>query len=95
MPIKATRALLAAALDGSLNDTKMRIDPFFGFEVPMAVAGVDSSILDPRSTWADSAAYDASARELVDRFVANFEKFASHVDREVLAAAPMVREAAE
>ena len=58
MPIAATRALLAAALDGSLDGAEFRTDPNFGFAVPVAVKGVDSAILDPRSTWADKAAYD-------------------------------------
>ncbi len=95
MPIKATRALLAAALDGSLNNVPMRIDPNFGFEVPKSVNGVDGAILNPRTTWADPQAYDAKAGELVDMFVSNFEKFATHVDSEVIAAAPAVRDAAE
>jgi len=87
MPIKATRALLNAALDGSLNDAEFRTDPNFGFEVPVAVAGVDSAILDPRGTWADPAAYDATAAVLVRQFVDNFEQFVDHVDdavREVM-----------
>ena len=58
MPIKATRALLTAALSGALDDAEYRIDPVFGFEVPVAVPGVDAALLDPRSTWADPAAYD-------------------------------------
>ncbi len=95
MPIKATRALLAGALDGSLNNMPMRTDPNFGFDVPTAVNGVDSAILDPRGTWADKQAYDAKAAELADMFVKNFEKFAAHVDAEVLDAAPVVRAAAE
>lgn len=95
MPIKATRALLAAALDGSLNNAEFRIDPNFGFAVPVDVPGVDQSILDPRSTWADKGAYDAQARKLVDMFVTNFEKFESHVDHEVKDAAPAIRIAAE
>ena len=53
MPIKATRALLNAALDGSLNDVEFRKDPNFGFEVPVSVPGVDRAILNPRETWAD------------------------------------------
>jgi phosphoenolpyruvate carboxykinase (ATP) len=95
MPIKATRALLGAALNGSLNNAPMRIDPFFGFEVPTEVPGVDNKILDPRSTWADPAAYDEAARKLATMFVENFEKFSSHVEAEVLDAAPVIREAAE
>ena len=61
MPIDATRALLTAALSGALDEAEYRIDPVFGFEVPVAVPGVESGLLDPRSTWADPAAYDAKA----------------------------------
>jgi phosphoenolpyruvate carboxykinase (ATP) len=95
MPIAATRALLSAALDGSLNNAAFRTDPHFGFAVPMAVPSVDTTILDPRETWADKAAYDRQARKLVDMFVANFAKFEKHVDATVLDAAPSVLEAAE
>jgi phosphoenolpyruvate carboxykinase (ATP) len=88
MPIKATRALLNAALDGSLNNVEFRKDPNFGFEVPVAVPGVDTAILDPRTTWADGAEYDATAQKLVQLFVANFGQFAAYVDEGVLKAAP-------
>ena len=87
MPIKATRALLAAALDGSLNDATFRTDANFGFEVPISVPNVDSTILNPRDTWADPAAYDAQAQKLVAMFVSNFDKFITHVDDNVKAAA--------
>jgi phosphoenolpyruvate carboxykinase (ATP) len=88
MPIKATRALLDAALDGSLNDAEFRTDPNFGFKVPVAVPGVDPAILDPRATWPDPAAYDAAAAKLVDLFNDNFAQFAAHVDAGVREAAP-------
>ena len=89
MPIKATRALLNAALDGSLNDAEFRKDENFGFDVPVAVPGVDSGILDPRSTWADPAEYDATAQKLVELFVANFRQFTDYVDEGVRQAAPV------
>ncbi len=92
MPIKATRALLNAALDGSLNNVEFRTDPNFGFEVPVAVPGVDTAILDPRTTWADGAEYDATAQKLVQLFVANFEQFAAYVDEGVRQAAPRAAE---
>ncbi len=95
MPIKATRTLLNAALSGALNNMAMRTDPMFGFAVPMDVPGVDPTILVPRDTWADKAAYDAQARALVDMFRENFEKFEAHVDAEVLGAAPEMKQAAE
>jgi phosphoenolpyruvate carboxykinase (ATP) len=88
MPIKATRALLNAALDGSLNDAEFRKDPNFGFDVPVAVPGVDTAILDPRTTWANGAEYDATAQKLVQLFVANFVQFAEYVDEGVRQAAP-------
>ncbi len=88
MPIKATRALLNAALDGSLNDAEFRKDRNFGFEFPVAVNGVDSKILDPREAWADKAEYDATARKLVQQFIDNFEQFEEHVDAGVIDAAP-------
>ncbi len=95
MPIKATRALLNAALDGSLANAEMRVDPHFRFRVPVAVQGVDSKILNPRDTWADKSAYDAQATKLVSMFRKNFEKFEAHVGQDVLEAAPALAEAAE
>jgi phosphoenolpyruvate carboxykinase (ATP) len=67
----------------------------FGFQVPTSLDGVDPAILNPRETWADKAAYDAQARALVDMFNKNFAKFEVHVDADVRAAAPTLREAAE
>jgi phosphoenolpyruvate carboxykinase (ATP) len=88
MPIKATRALLNAALDGSLNHVEFRTDENFGFEVPVSVPGVDSAILNPRDTWADKAEYDSTAAKLVKLFIDNFAKFEAHVDKGVRDAAP-------
>ena len=72
MPIAATRALLHAALSGDLDEAEYRTDPVFGFDVPVAVPGVDSSLLDPRSTWRDPEAYDRKAQELAAMFRENF-----------------------
>jgi phosphoenolpyruvate carboxykinase (ATP) len=87
MPIKVTRALLNAALDGSLNNAEFRTDPNFGFQVPVAVPGVDTTILDPRATWDDKAGYDETAAKLVKQFVDNFAQFEEHVDASVREAA--------
>jgi phosphoenolpyruvate carboxykinase (ATP) len=92
MPIKETRALLNAALDGSLNNVEFRKDPNFGFEVPVSVPGVDTKLLDPRGTWANPAEYDAMAAKLVDLFVENFAQFAEHVDEGVRQAAPKTQQ---
>jgi len=95
MPIKATRALLTAALNGELKKAEFRTDANFGFQVPVEVPGVETAILDPRSTWADGAAYDAQAKKLVTMFINNFAKFEDHVDSKVRDAAPGVLAAAE
>ena len=87
MPIKATRALLTAALDGSLNNATFRKDPNFGFEVPVSVPGVDDKLLDPRQTWADGAAYDVQAKKLVQMFSDNFAQYFDKVDDQVRLAA--------
>jgi len=88
MPIKVTRALLNAALDGSLKDAEFRQDPNFGFMVPVAAGDIDPNMLDPRAAWENKAEYDATAGKLVDEFVANFAQFADHVDEGVRQAAP-------
>jgi len=90
MPIKATRALLKAALSGELDGTEYRTDELFGFDVPVAVPGVDSSLLDPASTWADRAAYGREARELARMFRDNFKQFADDAGAAVAAAGPRV-----
>ena len=95
MPIKATRALLNAALDGSLRNVAFRPDPWFGFEVPQAVQSVDSAILNPRDTWADKAEYDATAEKLVGLFNDNFAKFLAHVDQSVRDSAPAAGQQAQ
>ena len=88
MPIKATRAMLNAALDGSLAKGEFRRDKNFGFDVPVAIEGVDNALLDPRGSWSDGNAYDAQAQKLVKMFIENFAKFESHVTEDVRAAAP-------
>ncbi|MEM8723962.1 MAG: phosphoenolpyruvate carboxykinase [Pseudomonadota bacterium] len=93
MPIKATRALLNAALDGNLDNVEYRKDDNFGFDVPvhvpvLAEQGIDQTILDPRSTWSDKSGYDATASKLVQLFIDNFADFEAHVDEGVRQAAP-------
>ncbi|WP_297515862.1 phosphoenolpyruvate carboxykinase [uncultured Caulobacter sp.] len=90
MPIKVTRGLLNAALSGTLKALPMRIDPVFGFAVPVAMDGIDQTILNPRETWSDPKAYDAMAAKLAQMFHDNFAKFAAYVDADVLKASPAV-----
>jgi len=87
MPIRATRALLSAALDGSLADAEFRKDANFGFDVPVKVEGVADLLLDPRRTWEDHDAYDVQAAKLVDMFAKNFSQYEAHIDDDVRAIA--------
>ncbi|MET0437559.1 MAG: phosphoenolpyruvate carboxykinase (ATP) [Devosia sp.] len=90
--IASTRRLLTAALDGSLDSAPTRLDPLFGFAVPVEVACVDPRLLDPRQCWADTDAYDIQALKLVDLFRNNFKKFGPEADAE---AGPQLLQAAE
>jgi len=94
MPIRVTRRLLTAALDGSLSRADFRRDPYFGFAVPTSVPGVEPHILYPVKTWQDKAAFAETAKRLVDMFKENFKRFEGHVDEDVRAAAPQMSIAA-
>ena len=87
MPIKATRALLNAALDGSLNDAEFRTDPNFGFEVPVAVPGVDQPSSIRARPGPTRPQYDRDGGKLVGQFIENFAQFEDHVDEAVRRAA--------
>jgi phosphoenolpyruvate carboxykinase (ATP) len=87
MSIRHTRALLSAALDGSLARTRFRKDRFFGLSIPEYVPGVPPEVLDPRQSWSDTAAYDRMANEVIGRFEKNFTGFEAGAGEEVRAAA--------
>ena len=87
MSIQHTRALLRAALDGSLAKVEFVRDPFFGLMIPKAVPGIPANVLNPRDSWADKEAYDRQAKHLVSLFEKNFSTFADVVGEDVKAAA--------
>lgn len=87
-----TRALITAALNGSLDAVEYGNLPVFNLKHPKACPGVPSELLNPRETWADKAAYDTTAAKLASSFVKNFEQFASEAGADVLSAAPQVAE---
>ena len=87
MDLPHTRAMLDAALSGALNDVDYGHHPIFGLMVPKSCPGVPPEVLDARGMWADSAAYDVTARNLAARFRDNFGKF-SGVSEAVKAAGP-------
>jgi phosphoenolpyruvate carboxykinase (ATP) len=90
MKIAYTRAMVHAALDGSLANVPTVSDPTFGVAVPTTCPNVPAEVLNPRSTWADPAAYDVQARKLAAMFAENFKAFAGQVPAEVLSAGPRV-----
>ncbi len=80
--------MVRAVIGGKLDDAETREDPFFGLNVPLEVPGVDSGLLDPRSTWEDGEDYDEQATKLADLFRENFQRFESQVSEEVRSAGP-------
>lgn len=90
MKIAHTRAMITAALSDELLDVDFVRDPIFNVDVPVAVSGVPSSVLQPRGTWHDGEEYDAQARRLAEMFSENFKAFEDQVDEEVILAGPKV-----
>ena len=87
MAIRHTRAMVRAALDGTLASVAASPDPNFGMLVPNACPDVPGDVLNPRNTWKDKKAYDSMARDLTQRFEKNFQQFEGHVDSKVKQAA--------
>ena len=85
--IKDTRGIIDAILDGSILKAETKKIPYFDFEVPTSLPGVDPKILDPRDTYTDAAQWDEKARDLADRFVKNFVKFTHNDAGKALVAA--------
>jgi phosphoenolpyruvate carboxykinase (ATP) len=83
MKIAYSRALVNAAIDGTLIDGEFAKDRFFGLDIPKVCPGVPAEVLDPRNTWSDKAAYDATAGELVELFRKNFEQYKQYVSEKV------------
>ncbi len=80
MKLGYTRAMVRAALSGALDGTPDKVDPIFGLAVPLGIPDVPSSVLEPRDTWSDEAAYDLQAKKLAGMFRTNFEKFGGASD---------------
>ena len=73
--LKATRAIISAILNDELNGCETEIVKPFNLSIPKHVNGVDDSILNPQNSWADKAAYAASAKQLAESFIKNFNNF--------------------
>jgi phosphoenolpyruvate carboxykinase (ATP) len=88
MKIAYTRAMIRAALSGALDHVGYQRHPVFNIEMPTSCPDVPASVLDPRRTWADAAAYDQQAVKLARMFIENFKTFESHVPAAVKDAGP-------
>ena len=90
MKLKYTRAMITAALNGELDHVKYENHKVFGIAKPQSCPNVPSEILNPRNTWEDKNLYDTKAVELAQKFKANFQKFESYANEEILAGGPLV-----
>lgn len=90
MKLAYTRAMITAALNGELDKVQYERHPVFGMMMPKSCPNVPDDILNPRNTWDDKTAYDEKAKDLAQQFIKNFEKYASGVSEEILAAAPKI-----
>lgn len=88
MKIQYTRAMLNAALNGTLQNVEKEEDPFFGLYFPKKIPGVPSKVLNPRNTWQNKSDYDTAAKKLVNMFHENFKEFEADVDEPIKNAGP-------
>jgi phosphoenolpyruvate carboxykinase (ATP) len=88
MKIAYTRAMVSAALDGTLADVETAEDPIFGVHIPTSCPNVPAEVLQPKSTWQDKNSYDEYAKKLTAMFKDNFKEFEEHVSPEVRSAGP-------
>jgi len=88
MKLAYTRAMISAALEGKLDHVEYVAHRHFGFMMPKECPNVPSELLSPRLAWSNEDEYDNKAKELAAMFIKNFEKYASGVSAEILAAAP-------
>ena len=87
MEIMHTRAMVRAAVDGSLSQVGTVRHPDFGLAIPEACPEVPEEVLNPKNTWSDKRAYDETAAELTKRFEKNFKQFEAYVGEDIKAAA--------
>lgn len=89
--IKATRAIIDAILDGSIENAETKTIPVFNLEIPISLHDVDNNILDPRNTYEDPAEWDKKANELAALFIKNFEQYTDNEEgKKLVAAGPMM-----
>lgn len=90
MSLKDTRAVINAALEGKLDNIDYKKDPFFGFEIPVSIEGVDATKLDPANSFDSHETYEENAKVLAAKFKANFKTFEEFASKELLAGGPVI-----
>ena len=85
--IKDTRGIIDAILNGSIETAETKTIPYFNFNVPTELPGVDTNILDPRNTYADASEWEVKAKDLAGRFIKNFAKYEGNEAGKALVAA--------
>ena len=85
--IKDTRGIIDAILNGDVNKAPTKKIPYFDFEVPTELPGVDTGILDPRDTYANASEWEEKAKDLAARFIKNFAKYTTNEAGKALVAA--------
>ena len=89
--IRDTRGIIDAILDGSIAKAPTKKLPYFDFEIPTELPGVDPKILDPRDTYADVADWETKAKDLAQRFVKNFAKYeGNEAGKALVSAGPQI-----
>jgi len=88
MKLKYTRAMVTAALNGTIEKTEFVHDDVFNVDIPKEIPDCPSDILNPKDTWADKAAYDAQAKKLAQMFKENFDKKYPNMPEEIKSAGP-------
>ena len=89
--IKDTRGIIDAILNGDITTAPTKKIPYFNFEVPTQLTGVDTAILDPRDTYADASEWEAKAKDLAQRFINNFVKYeGNQAGKDLVAAGPQL-----
>lgn len=88
--LKYTRAMINAALDGTLDKAACTPHEHFGVLIPQSVPGVPSELLNPRSTWKDKDAYDEASNRLAQLFISNFVHYEAKAGAETRAGAPVI-----
>ncbi len=90
MELSYTRAMIKAALDGSLKGVEFHTHPVFGVEIPKGCPDVPNAILNPRDTWRNEEDYDTTANKLAHLFIENFKQYEDQATPEIIAAGPKI-----